>query len=162
MAGEDGNVSFESRVIIEEEEIGGLDYSGVVASDDSDDSDDYKWCVVGRFLTDKAVNCIALKNVLPPIWKLVRGVFIIETALNLFLFQFCHEMDMRRVLDDGPWTFEYNLLICRQLVVGETVAEIEMLSCCAKTSVKKIRKKEAKKYLFIFKSASNITMFFLK
>ncbi|XP_050207874.1 uncharacterized protein LOC126657251 [Mercurialis annua] len=123
MAGFKGVVDLNLRLPVEDEEDEGLDFSGV---EGGIETDEFKWCLVGKFLTDKNVNCVAVKSVLPPIWKPVKGVQITEAAPNLFLFQFFHERDMRRVIDDGPWTFEFHLFICRQLVVGETVAEVEL------------------------------------
>ncbi|XP_050211918.1 uncharacterized protein LOC126662073 [Mercurialis annua] len=122
MAGLNGVGDQSVRNVFEEEEDDGLDISGIEEAR----NDEYKWCLVGRFLTEKTVNLTAVKTVLPPIWKPVRGVCITEAGPNLFLFQFFHEMDMKRVLEDGPWTFEFHLFICRQLVVGESVANIQL------------------------------------
>lgn len=34
---------------------------------------------------------------------------------TLFLFQFFHEIDIKRVLESGPWTFDQHILIVRRL-----------------------------------------------
>ncbi|XWS39750.1 hypothetical protein CRYUN_Cryun18bG0081100 [Craigia yunnanensis] len=59
---------------------------------------DFQWCLVGRFLTDRVINLMAIKNTLASIWRPVKGVCIKELSPTLFLFQFFHELDMDRVI----------------------------------------------------------------
>lgn len=43
-----------------------------------------------------------------------EGGFMEETNTpNMFLFRFFHKLDMLRVLDDGPWTFNQQVLVKR-------------------------------------------------
>ncbi|XP_031130022.1 uncharacterized protein LOC116031842 [Ipomoea triloba] len=76
------------------------------------------WVVVGRFLTSKLVKVEFMRQVMASVWRPVMGVQISEVQPNLFMFVFYHESDMRYVLDEGPWSFENNTLVCRQLVDG--------------------------------------------
>lgn len=36
-------------------------------------------------------------------------------ATNLYCFQFFHEVDVKRVIEDGPWAFEQNLLVLKRV-----------------------------------------------
>lgn len=50
-----------------------------------------------------------------------------ETSVpNLFLFKFFHELDLQRVLDDGPWTFNNQALVVKKLEIGEQLTAIKL------------------------------------
>ena len=56
---------------------------------------------MGKFLTDKSVNFNAMKNRMATLWQPGRGLCIKAIGSNLFLFQFYHEIDLRRVIEGG-------------------------------------------------------------
>lgn len=76
------------------------------------------WVVVGRFLTVKLVKVEFMRQVMASVWQPVKGVQVTELQPNLFLFVFYHKSDMERVLEEGPWSFENNTLVCRQVRDG--------------------------------------------
>lgn len=77
---------------------------------------DYTHCLVGRVLTNRKVNFLAMQDTLSSIWRPVKGVFMEATSYpNIFLFKFFHDLDVRRVLEDGPWTFSQQTLIVKSL-----------------------------------------------
>ncbi|CAH9148232.1 unnamed protein product [Cuscuta epithymum] len=49
------------------------------------------------------------------VWRPVRGVTIEEIGASKFLLQFYHERDITRVVEEGPWSFEHNLVVIRRL-----------------------------------------------
>lgn len=61
---------------------------------------DLRWAFVGRFLAEDSVKADLMKNTMASIWQLGRGVCIqdLNWESNLFLFQFGHEVDIRRIL----------------------------------------------------------------
>jgi len=59
-------------------------------------------CVVGTLLTDKPVRFQIMEDRLPSIWRPGQGVTITQADENKFLFQFYHEWDMERILQNGP------------------------------------------------------------
>ncbi|KAJ9190024.1 hypothetical protein P3X46_001261 [Hevea brasiliensis] len=95
---EDKDVDFLDLYEIEEERIEGL-----------------KWRVIGRFLTDRSINFIAMKNTLASLWRPIKGVVIKELRINLYLFQFFHDLDIERVTNGVPWTFDQHILIMKEL-----------------------------------------------
>lgn len=58
--------------------------------------------MVVRFLTEGYVEFPAMQQTLAALWKPGRGVFIKEVETNMYLFQFYHEMDVKRVLEGSP------------------------------------------------------------
>lgn len=76
------------------------------------------WSIVGRFLTSKVIKFEYMQNTMASVWRPSRGVRIIEIRPNLFEFQFFHPKEAQRVIDDGPWSFENNMLACSRLDQG--------------------------------------------
>ena len=68
-------------------------------------------CLFGKFLSDKAVNFNAMKTTLATLWRPMRGVKIKNLGQQLFSFQFYHDMDLERVISQGPWSFDQSILV---------------------------------------------------
>ncbi|CAH9107024.1 unnamed protein product [Cuscuta europaea] len=75
--------------------------------------------VVGRLLTDKPIRFPFFRDSMADIWRPGRGVNIRDLGDRRYLFQFFHEVDFERILQDGPWAFENNLLILRRLGMSD-------------------------------------------
>jgi hypothetical protein len=82
-------------------------------------------CLVGTVLTDRPVRFQFMEERLPSIWRPGQGVTITQAGENRFHFQFYHEWDVERVLQNGPWTFEGFLLVLKKLEIGEAIAEVQ-------------------------------------
>ncbi|CAH9125671.1 unnamed protein product [Cuscuta epithymum] len=54
----------------------------------------------------------------------VKGVSIDEIEDSKFLLQFYHEGDLNRVVDEGSWSFEQNLVVIKWL--GHTDKHVEV------------------------------------
>ncbi|XP_052292008.1 uncharacterized protein At4g02000-like [Citrus sinensis] len=100
---------------IEEEDVGGLIITGEDVEDGKDGRIDFRYCLVGRFLTDKVINFPAMKNTMAALWRPGKGICIKDLSPTLFLFQFFHEIDIRRVLESGSWTFDQHILLVKRL-----------------------------------------------
>ncbi|EEF44125.1 conserved hypothetical protein [Ricinus communis] len=81
---------------IADEEEGGLVLEGEVLEVEQVD---YRWCLVGRVLTDKQVDFTAMKNMMASLWRPV----------------YFHELDFSRVIANGPWSFENKILLIHRL-----------------------------------------------
>lgn len=66
--------------------------------------------LIGTLLIDKVVKFNFLKETMATIWRPVKRMMPKEIATNLFIFQFFHEKDIRRVIEEGPWSFDQHLL----------------------------------------------------
>lgn len=88
-------------------------------------------CLVGRIVTEKKVNFMAMQDTLSSIWRPVKGVFMEETSqLNMFLFKFFHERDVQRVLEDGPWTFNQQVLLIKRFNADEQLKDVKLSELC--------------------------------
>lgn len=55
------------------------------------------------------------------IWCPGKGACIRDIGSQLYIFQFFHNVDLRRVLEGGPWTFSNHLLILHELESREVL-----------------------------------------
>lgn len=56
---------------------------------------------------------------LASLWRPREGIEIHELGGQRYSFTFFHVLDLKKVVDGGPWTFEQSLLIFKQLEVNE-------------------------------------------
>lgn len=81
-------------------------------------------CLVGKILTTKHFNSDAAKNTLRLVWKPARGMDAKDLGENLFLFQFHHVIDRRRVMANRPWSFDKHLVMLKEFDGCMSPAEI--------------------------------------
>lgn len=82
--------------------------------------------LVGQFVTEKTIKFNVMRDTMASTWRPGKGVNIMEVSMNLYLFQFFHEVDMNRILDDGPWSFEQSLLVLKKLPPHTSPFNIQM------------------------------------
>ncbi|KAM6599952.1 hypothetical protein CsatA_019561 [Cannabis sativa] len=92
-------------------EIDALDSEDGVIFDD-------RFCLVGRFLNARSVDFDAMRHTLAGLWKPGKGLFVKELGPNLYLFQFYHEIDIKRVINGSPWTFNRLLFLFGRVPQG--------------------------------------------
>ncbi|XP_019167868.1 PREDICTED: uncharacterized protein LOC109163574 [Ipomoea nil] len=77
--------------------------------------DEPLWGVVGRFLTRKLVKLEFMSQVMASVWQPVSGVQASEIQPGVFLFVFHHITDVKRVLEEGPWSYDNSTFVCKQV-----------------------------------------------
>lgn len=82
-------------------------------------ADGLELCLVGRFITDQSLKFNILRSCLASVWKLRRGVEIKDIGNGRLLARFYHKVDLKRVIDGGPWSIGNHPLIIHPLKVGE-------------------------------------------
>ncbi|XP_075659009.1 uncharacterized protein LOC142628856 [Castanea sativa] len=82
--------------------------------------------LIGKFLTCKPFNKRAAKNTMRRAWGQNEGLQILNVGSNLFQFKFSSEFDMERILRNGPWTFDNQLLMLKRWSKGMTSKNIRM------------------------------------
>lgn len=102
-----------ARLSLEEEDDGGV----LIGKEDVNVTK--KYVLIARFLTEKNINFIAMKNVIASLWWPREGMEVHDIGGQRYSFVFYHPLDMQKVLDGGPWTFEQSLLITHLLQEGE-------------------------------------------
>lgn len=60
-----------------------------------------------------------MKNTMTNLWHPLRGVQISKSGVRRFLFKFFHEMDIKRVIEAAPWTFNNHLQIIHWIEENE-------------------------------------------
>ncbi|XP_050229180.1 uncharacterized protein LOC126678321 [Mercurialis annua] len=107
--------------------------------------------LVGKLLTKKPYNLNHMKNAFTSAWRLAKGFYIKEIGDNLFVCEFKSKNDRARILKDGPWHFDKQLIIfeplCGNLQLGDVGLELSPcwmriynlpLNCRGKAAVMKI------------------------
>ncbi|PWA54076.1 hypothetical protein CTI12_AA438450 [Artemisia annua] len=123
MAGELSEMMRKINVNEAEEEI--------VVFDGNDGNNDSQSClkrtILGRIHTDRPYNFQRMKKVLSAAWRPRLPVTFQELDSNMFLVQLGHDVDLRRVMEDGPWSFERNLVVLKSVENDEEPTETEMM-----------------------------------
>ncbi|CAN0825768.1 hypothetical protein LINGRAPRIM_LOCUS2079 [Linum grandiflorum] len=65
------------------------------------------------------MNINFIRRSLPSVWESGRGVEVDELEGGLYMFRFEHQLDVRKVMDKGPWHLNGVLLITHELQPGE-------------------------------------------
>lgn len=90
-----------AAIQIEEEEQCGLNYENT--TEDLSEID-IRWCLVGRFLTYSPIDFQAMQHKMASLWRPGKGLYVKQLDNNRFIFQFYHEVDIRRVIKGSLWT----------------------------------------------------------
>ncbi|CAN1759636.1 Uncharacterized protein At4g02000, partial [Linum perenne] len=88
--------------------------------------EDFKLCLVGFLLTSKSYNFPAFQSRMESLWRPGRRVAIEKYGDNLILFRFNHVIDLKRVLESGPWLFDESLLVLHELRPGEHPNHVDL------------------------------------
>ncbi|GMY23384.1 Zinc finger, CCHC-type [Fagus crenata] len=83
-------------------------------------------CLVGKLVTAKYFNRVALKTTMLRLWGASHGITVTFIDANLFVFQFPNAQE----LDGSPWLFD-NCLLILNVVDGTILAsQVQMQSSC--------------------------------
>ena len=69
-----------------------------------------------KFFTKRVVNIEAVSRTFKPLWKLIREMKIRDIGGNILLFEFDDALDLERVLELEPWTYDKSLVVFRRAV----------------------------------------------
>lgn len=94
-----------SRLLLEKKEDGGV----IVGAEERQSKNIF--ILAGKCLTEKNINFNEMWNVLASLWRSKEGMEIHDLGVYRYSFVFYHVLDMKKVLNGGPWTFEQNLLV---------------------------------------------------
>lgn len=87
-------------------------------------------CLLGKLITDKPFNKVALKSTMLRLWRVARGTMTQIIGDNLFIFQFKDEFERTRVLNGSPWLFNNYLLALNEFNGSCPAAQIQFSKCC--------------------------------
>ena len=69
-----------------EEESGGLEVSSEEVGKAVSEGTNMRYALIGRFLTDKLINFVAMKNTMASIWEPGKGIAVMEVGVGRYLF----------------------------------------------------------------------------
>lgn len=98
------------KLTLEDDEEGGLIVGNIEAVKPRD-----AYVLIGRFLTEKNINFNAMQNVLASIWRPKEGVEIHDLGDMRYSFVFYHPLDVQKIVEGGPWSFEQGMLVYKQI-----------------------------------------------
>lgn len=120
MAAESSNLEeMYARLVLEEEEEG-----GVMVAEKEIQGHKETFVLVGKFLTEKNINFQAMQNVMASLWRPREGMEIHDIGGFKYSFVFYHIMDLHKVIEGGPWSFEQSMLVYEKLNGGEDAQSI--------------------------------------
>lgn len=90
-----------ANMVLEDE-----DEDGVIMTNEELPVKEQSFVLVGRFLTEKNINFNAMQNVMASLWRPKEGMEIHDLGEHRFSFVFFHKLDLQKVVEGGPWTFE--------------------------------------------------------
>lgn len=59
------------------------------------------YVLVGKFLTEKNINFMAMQNVMAVLWRPKEGMEVHDLGGMRYSFVFYHKMDLQKVIDGG-------------------------------------------------------------
>ncbi|CAH9129274.1 unnamed protein product [Cuscuta epithymum] len=77
------------------------------------------WTMVGTITSEKSVRFSQFRDIMASVWKPKNGVSITEIGPRRYVFQFYNEEDVTRVVEEGPWLFDQNLIVMSRLKEGD-------------------------------------------
>ncbi|XVF39055.1 hypothetical protein PTKIN_Ptkin01aG0005000 [Pterospermum kingtungense] len=92
------------------------------------------------------IHTNSIKNRLADIWRQARGVSIKDYGDGVFLFQFYHLVDLKRVVEGGPWSFDNNYCYCiirnrmkflPEFLLYLLLSGLKFIICCLGTCLKR-------------------------
>ena len=111
---------FQGMILTKEKE------DGIVISADKRESaaEDCALSLFGRFLTMRSFNQQAVREVLQRAWRMGSDLRIVEVGFEIYQFKFLTAGQRDWVYDNGPWTFENDILLLHQWTKGLHLATI--------------------------------------
>ena len=67
-------------------------------------------CLAWKFFTKRVLNVKAVACTFKPLWKLVSELKLRDLGDNVLVFEFEDVMDLERVLEYEPWSYDKSLI----------------------------------------------------
>lgn len=81
--------------------------------------------LIGKLLSNRLISPASIKNAMNGAWK-TRLKFEIEVAgTNIFAFKFQSQLDRDWVFNNGPWSFNKNLIVFEEPVTNQRISELK-------------------------------------
>ena len=81
--------------------------------------------LASRFFTKRTLNAESVACTFKPLWKPTGELKLRDLGDNILLFKFSDALDLARVLEFEPWTFDKNMVVFEQVNDVEEVPSLE-------------------------------------
>ena len=81
--------------------------------------------LAGKFLTKRVLNVDAIACTFKPLWKPIGELKIRDIGDNILLFEFDDILDLERVLEYKPWSYDRNLVVFQRTVDAESALSLD-------------------------------------
>lgn len=78
------------------------------------------------FIVEGLIDFPSMQQTMTALWRHVKGVYIREVDINLYLFQFYHELNIQRVIDGSSWSFNRKTLIIARTLDGDITRGVNL------------------------------------
>lgn len=109
------------NITIEDEEEG-----GIVVTNNEIVEQKQTYVLVGKFLTEKNINFNAMQNVMASLWRPKEGMEVYDMGGFRYSFVFYHKLDLEKIIEGGPWSFEQAMLLLHEVKNVEDPATIAL------------------------------------
>nr|POE82681.1 hypothetical protein CFP56_61986 [Quercus suber] len=75
--------------------------------------------LVGKFLTKRVLNVDVVARTFKPLWKPIGELKLQDIGDNILLFKFEDILDLERVLEYEPWSYDRNLVVFQRTIDAE-------------------------------------------
>lgn len=83
-------------------------------------------CLVGKFIIEGVVDFPSMQQTMAALSRPGKGVYIKDIDINLYLFQFYHTLNLKRVIDGSPWSFNQKALVIARLKEGYIPRSVQL------------------------------------
>jgi hypothetical protein len=95
---------------------------------DTDKEDEAKLLLIGKILSKKSFPRTIVKDIVVKAWNVVCDVEVRVADRNIFIFEFKHEVDLRRAWDRRPWSIKGEHLILKKFNASLSLNEVDFTS----------------------------------
>nr|POE66594.1 hypothetical protein CFP56_32803 [Quercus suber] len=81
--------------------------------------------LAGKFLTKRVLNVEAITRTFKPLWKHTGELKIRDVWKNILLFEFEDNLDLERVLEFEPWSYDKSLVIFQKAFDAESAPTLD-------------------------------------
>ena len=84
-----------------------------------------EFVLAAKFLTKRALNVEAIAKTFTPIWRMKNGFRVTKESDHMVIFTFDKQIDLERVLNTEPWSFDKQLMILHRYDKEVDIIEID-------------------------------------
>ncbi|MBA0553678.1 hypothetical protein Golob_012838 [Gossypium lobatum] len=86
----------------------------------------FEYCIMGCFLMASVVHFQAMRNTMANLRRLLGGITILDLGEKRYLFKFYNPLDLDRVINGTPWTFNNHLLVFNLLKEDNDLLQVAL------------------------------------